>query len=146
MIRVQTSTTLASPVIAERSTIQLAPQIAPSPTVEVSIAKPCGPRPKTRSEKVRTRTAELCYVSGRRSSPQKRSRANKCSQCRARCGLNARAATQAQHVPVRHRSSGVWVKLCKPAIVDLGDRIGDVLALRPGFSEARRHRISRHRL
>ena len=51
MIRVQTSTTLASPVIAERSTIQLAPQIEPSPTVEVKIAKPCGPRPKTRSAK-----------------------------------------------------------------------------------------------
>ena len=37
--------------IAERRTIQLAPQIAPSPTVEVSIARPCGPRSKTRSAK-----------------------------------------------------------------------------------------------
>src|ERR1044071_7350034 len=43
MISVQTSTTVARPVIAERSTIQLAPKIAPSPTVEVSIARPLRP-------------------------------------------------------------------------------------------------------
>ena len=34
-----------------RSTIQTPPQIAPSPTVEVSIASPCGPRPNTLSAK-----------------------------------------------------------------------------------------------
>ena len=45
------STTAASPAIAGRNTIHVAPQIAPRPTVEVSIARPCGPRPNTLSAK-----------------------------------------------------------------------------------------------
>ena len=42
-------TNAASPVSPGRNTIQVAPQIAPTPTVDVSIARPCGPRPKTLS-------------------------------------------------------------------------------------------------
>ena len=44
-------TSRVSPVIAGRNSIHKAPQMAPRPTVEVSIDRPAGPRPKTLSEK-----------------------------------------------------------------------------------------------
>ena len=47
--KVWASTSRVNPAIAGRSSIQTAPQMAPRPTVEVSIAKPSGPRPKTLS-------------------------------------------------------------------------------------------------
>jgi len=49
MIKVLPRTRRVSPVMAGRSSIQPAPKIAPSPTVDVRVARPSGPRPKTLS-------------------------------------------------------------------------------------------------
>src|SRR3981189_2073471 len=51
MIKVLARTRPVSPAIAGRSSIQVAPKMAPNPTVEVNVARPSGPRPKTLSAK-----------------------------------------------------------------------------------------------